>query len=107
MARGSAAHTDPFPVAAMLTGFHRIADSAHDRVIDAVPDSGNDKHDHDEQRTQMENIGVELLKQCGYQRKNKTAGGIDHGIANVVFRFQSAGPTDIALFIILWHNHPS
>ena len=52
-----------------------IGYAAHDGVVDSVPDSCEDEHDHDEQRTQMEHVGVELLKQRGYQSKGETPCG--------------------------------
>lgn len=91
---------DPLTVTAELAGFHRIRDTAHDRVVDPVPNPRDNKHDHNKQRAQMENVGVELLEKGSNQRKDKTPGGIDHGIAGVVFQLKSAGPFNVGLVLI-------
>ena len=40
----------PRPVAPVAAGLHRVADAAHDGVVDRIPHACKDEHEHDEQR---------------------------------------------------------
>ena len=85
----------PCAVAAVAAGLDGVRYAAHDRVIDAVPHPGEYEHDHDEQRTEVEDVRVEFLQQCRHKGEHETSCGIDHGVTEVVLCLESAGTCDV------------
>ena len=102
---------DPGPVAPVAGRLDRVADTAHDRVVDAVPDARRYEHQHNEQRAEMKDIGVEFLQQRGHKTEDQTACRIDHRITGVIFDLQTACAGNIAfvhgipfLYVILLYR---
>ena len=86
---------EPGTIAAEPAGLGRVRDAAHDGVVDGVPDPGADKHEHDEQGAQVQDVRVILLQQGGDQAEDEAARRVHQAVADVVLGLKSAGPGDV------------
>ena len=85
---------EPRAVSAPLADLDGIGDPAHHGIVDGVPDPCADHHEHDEQRPQSEDVGVELLQQRSHQAEHQTASGVAHGVADVIGQLEPRGTGD-------------
>ena len=89
---------DPAAIAPVLAHLGAVDDAAPDRVVDRVPDTGHDGHDHDAQDADLQYVGVILVEDALCQAEDQAGGQVAHGVAQLVLGLDAAGTGNVALF---------
>ena len=81
---------EPAAVAAVFLALRAVDDAAPERVVDGIPDAGDNEHDEDAHDGDLENVCVILLKHRLHKTEDQKRCEVAHRIADLVFHGDAA-----------------
>ena len=93
--RGQGEDLDPVAVAPIGIFLRAVDQASPDRVVDRVPDTGDDRHDHDVEHADLKHVGVVLVQHALRQTEDKTGGQVAEGVTDFVLGLDAAGAGNV------------
>ena len=78
--------------------FRTVDDAAPDRIVDGVPDAGDDGHDHDAQHAHLKHVGIILVEHALSQTEDQAGGEVAKGIGDLILAAYAARAGDVRVF---------
>ena len=92
--------SQPMPVTSVGADLRAVDHTSPDRVVDRVPDAGDDGHDHDVQHADIQDVRVELVQNALRQTEHETAREIAERVAELVLHPDPARAGNVRLHFV-------